>query len=172
MAGMSCRGDEALGPPGLGGGSDGGGPGSTREVLEIDGAVGTPRLDAAPRRDAAAPADASADDDEDAPQEPPDASSAPDAPAARACDLLLQDCPVAQGCYPTGLGGAGCRQSDLGQNENGPCFQHSDCLPGLVCRGVLNDVLVCVALCDRTLPCGRNSCAPLDGYADVGFCPP
>lgn len=90
------------------------------------------------------------------------------------CNLLLQDCPNEQGCYPFGAGGSKCLPlANTGGVPEMPCTANDQCLPGSFCGGVLRDIQVCVEFCDRLRRCADvNSCVPIFGYTSVGYCRP
>ena len=90
------------------------------------------------------------------------------------CNLLMQDCPNEQGCYPLGAGGSKCQPLDnTGGVPQTPCTANAQCLPGSFCGGVLRDIQVCVELCDSQRRCADvNGCVPIYGYTSVGYCRP
>ncbi|MCH9680197.1 MAG: hypothetical protein K0V04_02085 [Deltaproteobacteria bacterium] len=99
-------------------------------------------------------------------------SCQPGAPA-NACDPLLQDCPVAEACYPSG-NDFGCFAGG-GPAQNGDvCGGDSDCATGLFCSGN-----VCAEFCDLGVGCTdpQATCEPWfpmgaapPGLEDVGAC--
>lgn len=95
---------------------------------------------------------------------------APDSGRA-ACDLVRQDCPRGQACYPGGAEGT-C-QPEGGTGVGGQCVEHGECDRGLVCVPVLGaGGSFCRPICDlQSGGClGGGRCAPLTGRA--GYCAP
>lgn len=91
----------------------------------------------------------------------------------RNCDLIMQNCPKQAACYPAGLGGSRCEISMLYNITPALCAQDAECAPGYFCGGVLRDNRVCVLICDRRFLCGgKDSCVPINGFNDVGYCRP
>ncbi len=101
----------------------------------------------------------------------------------QACDPLLQDCPVGEGCYLVDGGNAGCETA--GQVPIGsPCVAVNDCAPGGVCVYAMfvpgcNGENCCASFCDLVdpqCPMGlectsiyEEGTAP-PGLEDVGAC--
>lgn len=152
----------------------GDGGGSDRNVVITDGAVGGAydapvRLDVKPATDAgvmdAKVVDAKATGDA--------GTDAAMMGSPRGCDLLKQDCPRQDGCYPFGNGGSRCEPLLKIGLSGSPCLQNAECAGGFACTIVVRDERRCVLLCDRNVLCGgRDSCLGISGYNDVGYCKP
>lgn len=89
-------------------------------------------------------------------------------PNSDTCDLMAQDCPQGQGCFPSEWG-AGCFVA--GAVECGePCQATNDCGAGQICAG---DPSRCLAMCERGALCPNGVlCGGLQGRDDVGLCFP
>ena len=161
--------------PGIGGTGAAAG-GTDRPTIESDGGLGA-GYDARARIDGNANADAPVKQDAAR-----DASGVTDAVVEAGagdpelCSLLTQNCPKSQarsqGCYPFGSGGSACAiEGDVVPGVL--CTDHSDCIAGAICSGTLNDLPVCVTVCERGFMCGGvNGCIPIQGYSAIGYCRP
>lgn len=108
-----------------------------------------------------------------------DSSNAPEvdsnAPTARVCDLILQNCPDRQACYPdsTFSGATRCVFPGSG-GPLSPCLLHEECDTRSICFDVNRDGFpLCTPLCDPAAAasgCQRGApCRRLTNYG-AGTC--
>jgi hypothetical protein len=93
---------------------------------------------------------------------------------AGGCDLLRQNCPDGDGCYP-GIDGNGVCAVAGGGSETVDCTGHDQCLPGYICaQGSAGGSLMCLRVCDpraaTTCPGGRG--CRVHPEVSVGSCAP
>jgi hypothetical protein len=168
---VACRSDESPPTPGFANLEDSSvsdrtvvfsdaGPISTRDAavrLDAKSTVDAPSIDA--KADTKTGVDASAD--------------ALVAMTPRACNLLLQDCPANQSCYPFGNGGSRCEKPLQFGAPFMVCGGDNECAQGLVCVNTARATRQCSLLCDKNFLCaGNKGCLGLQGYNDVGYCNP
>lgn len=92
------------------------------------------------------------------------------------CDLLAQDCPMGEGCYPTGDAGDCVRPTGVNAMQGGSCTATNDCAPGFACiNATTGGGDTCAAFCNReggdpACPMGFR-CNGVTGFPDiVGVC--
>lgn len=171
---VACSSSAGPVEPGIGGAGAAGG--SDRPTINSDGGLGA-GYDAPPPRDANVTTDAAVKLDAK-----PGVGEVRDASVEAGgdpelCSLLIQNCPNSQakkqGCYPFGAGGSICAIEGDAVPGVLFCTDHPDCAAGAICSGVLNDVPVCVSICQQGFLCpGGNSCVPLQGSSTIGYCRP
>jgi hypothetical protein len=87
------------------------------------------------------------------------------------CDLINQNCPVTQGCYPAGGGRACCMQRGS-TGPLAPCGESAECDRGLVCVAGAAEP-VCQPVCNvSSSVCVGGTCRALAGYPPAGYCAP
>ena len=99
--------------------------------------------------------------------------------ASRICDLLKQDCPPGQGCYPDAATDSGSCQEAGGVSTLNmiPIDPDVRCLPGLACIPAqgLAGMCECLPICDKDNPaCGNvSACITLPAFpaaSRFGYC--
>ncbi len=104
-----------------------------------------------------------------------DAARTPDRPVTGGCNLLRQDCPEGQGCYPASTGGgAVCRPAGA-LTDHASCIEHDICAPGYLCVEAFGagGARQCEKICDptATYACAGAGCQ-MYGSGPAGTCRP
>jgi hypothetical protein len=105
----------------------------------------------------------------------PDAASTPDRPSTSGCNLIRQDCPENQGCYPGSSGTGGVCRPAGSLIDHASCFDHEVCAPGYLCVEAFGagSSRQCEKICDpnATYACAGAGCQ-IYGSGPAGTCRP